>query len=102
MDRGFVAELKGDVTPAPARIRIDVRYLVRKGRPKYRKADFDLNSPAVKIAVKAGVHAKIDRASVPGSLVLSEIEPGFKMQVTGFDPNRDLYVHAEPEFADVP
>ncbi|MDQ6734648.1 MAG: hypothetical protein M3Z35_11155, partial [Nitrospirota bacterium] len=93
IDGGFVASRPPD-SPAIRRIRVDVRYDVRKGSPKFRAADFDLESSAIDFKVE-GPDSKLTKLKNEGAIFLEDVRPGFKMRVTGFDTNRDLFIRAE-------
>jgi len=90
-----------DAVPPPF-IDIRVAYDVRRGNPlrKYDQADFDLRRSPIKYDMQmSGVSIK--SASANRMLVAVE-RAGFNLEVTGFDPDRDLYVKAEvKEAADV-
>ena len=101
--RGGFAIRVGDPDAAlPPFIDIRVAYDVRRGNPlrKYDQADFDLRRSPIKYDMQmSGVSIK--SASANRMLVAVE-RAEFNLEVTGFDPNRDLYVKAEvKEAADV-
>jgi len=101
--RGGFAIRVGDPDAAlPPFIDIRVAYDVRRGNPlrKYDQADFDLRRSPIKYDMQmSGVSIK--SASANRMLVAME-RAEFNLEVTGFDPNRDLYVKAEvKEAADV-
>jgi len=91
---GFVA-VRPPESGRAGRIRVEIRYNVRKGRPKFRKEDFNFNAG---IAVECeGSHIAVTKDSASGTLLVDGAEPSFRMKVTGFDVNRDLFVRAEEE-----
>lgn len=96
IEGGFVAELDSAATASVPRALLQVRYDVRRGRPKFRKQDFDLGAVPFVVNVESG-QAQVVKRSEQGALELRDVTPGFRMRVTGFDPNRDLYVRADPE-----
>lgn len=92
---GFVIRAGDAQAPIPSLIDVRVAYDVRRGNPlrKYDEADFDLGSlPIVHDAGDGGV----DVLTAAGNqMVIAVKRPGFRLEVTGFDPDRDLYVRAE-------
>lgn len=92
---GFIAARPAD-SAAVSRVRLEVRYNVRRGKPKFDTADFNLDSPEIVIDCD-GPPASIQRRARDGMLIIDGVEPGFRMKVTGFDRNRDLYVKAQAE-----
>jgi hypothetical protein len=101
--RGGFAIRSGDSdsTP-PSFIDIRVAYDVGRGNPlrKYHPADFDLGHSAIRHATEtSGVALKYAKAN---RMLVAVEHRGFNLEVTGFDPDRDLYVKAEvKETADV-
>ncbi len=99
---GFAIRAGDPQAPLPPCIDIRVAYDVRRGNPlrKYHEADFDLGRSPVRFdAQVSGVEVK----TASGNQMLIAVErAGFNFEVTGFDPDRDLYVKAEvKEAADV-
>jgi hypothetical protein len=79
----------------PMPIRVRMAYDVRKGNPykRWAEADFDLRTEPERIVLANG-----DIQSVDGNrLEIIATAPGFRLQVTGFDANRDLIVDVRRE-----
>ena len=82
--------------PLPSQIRVRVAYDIRRGNPlrKYNAADFDLNQPPVRYKDEL---KGIEITSVEKNELVFEVKDrDFGIVVTGFDPERDLYVKADP------
>lgn len=99
---GFaIRSADSDSTP-PSFIDIRVAYDVGRGNPlrKYHPADFDLGQSAIRHPTEtSGVALKYAKAN---RMLVAVEHRGFNLEVTGFDPDRDLYVKAEvKETADV-
>jgi hypothetical protein len=79
----------------PSRIEIRVAYDVRRGNPltRYRPDDFRLDEPPVTIE-RQGAFI-VERGS--NRLVMAIHQKDFSLVVTGFDPNRDLFLQASPQ-----
>lgn len=92
---GFVAA-RPLGTSAVKRVRLEVRYNVRRGKPKFHEADFNLDSNDIVVDIE-GAQATVERQAHEGALLITDVQPGFRMKVTGFDPNRDLFVKAQAE-----
>jgi hypothetical protein len=99
---GFAIRAGDPQAPLPPQIDIRVAYDVRRGNPlrTYHEADFDLGRSPVRFDAQV---SGVDVKSASGNHMLIAVErPGFNFEVTGFDPDRDLYVKAEvKEAADV-
>lgn len=95
IDGGFVAERFKDPDDKIGAVKILVRYLVRKGTPKFRRDDFDLDLAPIEILKEAG-DADVEIVAAEGCLVLRNVSTGFRLRVRGFDQNRDLFVRAAP------
>ncbi|HNQ24912.1 MAG TPA: hypothetical protein PKK06_17680 [Phycisphaerae bacterium] len=101
--RGGFAIRAGDAGASqPPFIDIRVAYDVRRGNPlrKYHAADFDLGRSPIRYDMEL---KGIDVKRAIGNRMLVAVEcPDFNLNVTGFDPDRDLYVRAMvKEAADV-
>jgi hypothetical protein len=99
---GFTVRAGHPDAALPPFIDIRVAYDIRRGNPlrKYNQADFDLGSSPIRFDSRlSGVEVKKAR----GNEMLVAVErAGFNLDVTGFDPDRDLYVKAEvKEIVDV-
>jgi len=94
--RGGFAIRAGDPDAAlPPFIAIRVAYDVRRGNPlrKYHQADFDLSRSPIKYDMEmCGVSVKSASAN---RMLVAVDHAEFNLEVTGFDPDRDLYVKAE-------
>ncbi|MCX7590175.1 MAG: hypothetical protein N2255_00965, partial [Kiritimatiellae bacterium] len=89
--RGFKITSGDKGAPQPAMLDVRVAYDVRRGDPlkKYHEADFNLKDTRIEIADRDG----IDVVSLePNRMLLEVLKPDFRLCVTGFDENRDLYV----------
>ncbi len=89
-NRGFRVSASPGAKRLPKEIVIEVAYDVREGNPfkKYKPYDFDLSKPPIRISFK-GLQPTILR---PNALRLVLEQPDFQLQITGFDPNRDLKI----------
>lgn len=92
---GFVAVRPSGTDPLP-KVRIEIRYDVRKGKPKFKKEDFDLNSDTLTVECE-GPPATVEKDAAAGALVATGVAAGFRLKVTGFDVNRDLFVRAQAD-----
>lgn len=90
INRGFRVSLKKTDIPLPLRARITVAYDVRKRNPfrQYEPADFDLGGTGIAINPIGCTIIHRSRNTIEYSVTGS----GFKLEVTGFDPNRDIVV----------
>jgi hypothetical protein len=88
--QGFRLSVRPGAERVPKQIDIEMAYDFRQGNPfnRYSKLDFELNKPPIRIAGK-GLKAGILR---PNALRIVLEERDFRLQVTGFDPNRDLKI----------
>lgn len=80
-----------------ANFRVSAIYDVRRGKPKWSKADFDMTMEPVTVKT-AGIGTAVKH---PDVISVKDAKPGFELTVSGFDPNRDLKVRAEMEAQDV-
>ena len=88
---GFVVMASGqDDAPVPEALEVRVAYGTRRGNPlkRYNVADFQLDEAPVEIAL-SGLH--LDECG-ENRMVVMLTESDFRLEVTGFDPNRDLYL----------
>jgi hypothetical protein len=92
---GFAVTRGRPGAATPAELRITVAYDRRRGPPlaKYSPYDFKLNEAPMTVRVSGGqiMEQRLNR------LVVKVTEPGFRVTVTGFDENRDLYVDVRAE-----
>lgn len=91
---GFSIKPGAPDSTMPPILDIRVAYDLRRGNPlkKYHPADFDLRQTPIRWDIKDN---SVDVRSVSGNrMQLAVQSPGFQVDVTGFDPNRDLYVRA--------
>jgi len=80
-----------------SRVKARAAYEVRKGNPfkKYDRLDFTLDASPIHIhSVGAAYEAAENR------LEITPAGESFLVEVTGFDPHRDLRISVEPEVAD--
>lgn len=80
--------------PAPAQLEIRMAYDVRHGNPirRYHPADFDVGASPITWAKQI---KGMNIINAKGNTLLVQIEdPAFQLNITGFDPARDLYVRA--------
>lgn len=87
---GFRLSKHPDAKRLPKLVTIEMAYDVRQGNPfkKYQTFDFELNKFPIVVGGK-GLKASVLK---PNALQLELEEPGFRLMVTGFDPNRDLKI----------
>jgi hypothetical protein len=93
--RGGFRIIRGDSDASPPkRLRITAGYDIRRGNPlrKYHPADFDLGKPPIN-CISANESVSVESAKGQQMCVLVT-NPDFRLDVTGFDPNRDVYVRA--------
>ncbi|MFB3893949.1 MAG: hypothetical protein ACE15C_18220 [Phycisphaerae bacterium] len=86
--------------PAPQFLDIRVAYDVRRGNPlrKYSQADFDIGHDPI----RHDSAAIVVRTAEANRMLVEVTGADFSLDVTGFDPDRDLYVRAVvKEAADV-
>lgn len=101
MDRvtgGFVVTASGvDDAPVPEALEVSVAYDTRRGNPlkRYNVADFQLGEAPVEIALSG---LRLDECS-GNRMVVMLTEADFRLEVTGFDANRDLYLRVTPREA---
>lgn len=78
----------------PKQLIIWAAYEVRNGNPfkKYTPLDFDLEKPPMNVAAK-GAEVLLTQKN---ALKIDIKDPNFKLQVTGFDMNRDLRIKTYP------
>jgi len=91
---GFrVAGVPTRAAPSPAALEVRVAYDTRRGDPlrRYDPADFALDDGTITLDAE-GLEV-IDRGE--NRLLARVVDPEFGLTVTGFDPNRDLYIRAE-------
>lgn len=91
MDGGFQISRGDEGAGVPESLKIRVAYDVRRGSPlkKYDEADFDLSKRPIQVAERIGV--EVLRQS-RNTMEVKILQPDFRLRVTGFDANRDLYV----------
>jgi hypothetical protein len=79
------------VGPPPAALEIRAAYDVRRGSAlgKWNQADFQFVRAPIRIAEEEGVEI-VEHAD--NRMVVQVTDAGFRLSVTGFDENRDLYV----------
>jgi hypothetical protein len=95
--RGGFRIKRGDRSiPLPARLEITVAYDRSHGNPlrKYHRADFRLESMAKRLPGVREMRCRDNR------IVVDPLEDDFRIEVTGFDENRDVYVRAQPKERD--
>jgi hypothetical protein len=87
---GFSLSKHPQAKKIPKVVTLEMAYDVRQGNPfkKYQPFDFELSKFPMVVRGK-GVKASVLR---PNALQLELEELGFKLMVTGFDPNRDLKI----------
>lgn len=99
--RGGFRIVSGDPdAPIPKRLDIRVAYDVRRGDPlsKYDPADFRLDKPPITWSADDD-SAEVESAEL-GRMKVVVRKPRFRLDVTGFDLNRDLYVRAKVDKSD--
>ena len=87
---GFRLSKHPQAKKLPRVVTIEMAYDVRQGNPfkKYQPFDFELGKFPMVVRGK-GVKASVTK---PNALQLELQELGFKLRITGFDPNRDLKI----------
>jgi hypothetical protein len=94
---GFAITKGQPGVPFPAEIRIAVAYDRRRGSPlaKYSPFDFKINETPLAVEVSGGqvTEALLNR------LVVRITDADFRVKVTGFDENRDLFVDVDAKDA---
>jgi len=94
---GFVVRYNADDKPPPEGLLVRMAYQIRRGNPfkKYRAADFDLSG---------GMNVRTEGATVleknRNRLRVAINEKNFRIEVTGFDPKRDVRVEVRQERGD--
>jgi hypothetical protein len=83
--------------PIPHELTVAIAYDRRRGSAlgKYSTADFKVNEAPIRVEVEGG---KITEKQL-NRLVVRVTEPDFKVTVTGFDENRDLFVDVDAKEA---
>lgn len=97
IEGGFVVRNgAGTGSPPPKALLIRAAYHVRRGNPfkKYHPADFDV-SKRIKVEVKGGTVLE----KTENRLYVRIDNSDFRIEVTGFDPKRDLRVDVRPQEA---
>jgi len=81
----------------PRRVKVKAAYEVRKGNPfkRYDRLDFTLDARPIAVAAVGA-----DCLAAENSLEVTPRDEPFLVEVTGFDPHRDLRIYVEPEVAD--
>ena len=92
---GFNVKYSGNGQPTvfPLEVSVLAAYEIRQGNPfkKYHPDDFDLRRSPIQIEHKAVRNLK----TAGQRLDFIAESPEFEVQVTGFDPKRDLKVRAD-------
>jgi hypothetical protein len=92
---GFSVVGQPGAAELPSEIDVSCAYEVRRGNPlrQYSPLDFSLSDGSLAIEARGAtiVSAEGNR------LKFRPLEPGFRVTVTGFDLNRDVYVRADAE-----
>ncbi len=90
VDGGFEVTPGDPEASRPSQIRVRAAYDVRRGDPlkRYEPYDFDLSSASMNVTCEGLTIKMIDKNEV----VAEVKEDGFRLRVTGFDSNRDVFV----------
>jgi hypothetical protein len=93
---GFRVTRGDPAASPPALLEIKAAYDIRQGNPlkKYQKVDFQLDRAPIQIDDDLEGIEVVSRAL--NEMVVRVLKPDFRLSVTGFDPNRDLYVKVLP------
>ncbi len=93
---GFSVVPTGAGLSSGSSLDIQVAYDIRRGNPlrKYDAADFDLSKRPIEISSAAGLNIT-ERDENKLSVIIEESE--FRLEVTGFDQRRDVYVKVTPK-----
>ncbi len=92
---GFAIGSPGEGVEPPKTIDVRMAYDSRRGNPfkKYQKEDFDLASKSIRVNTEgAAVKSKSEN-----HLVVEILNEKFLIEVSGFDPNRDLRIEARAD-----
>ncbi len=73
--------------PLPAGLKVEVRYDVEYGKPRWDKFDFDFEEKVLAIEVAGAEDERSDN-----TITLTVHDPDFSLSVDGFDERRDLLV----------
>lgn len=79
-----------DEVECPSSLEVQVAYDTRRGNPlnRYHPADFELEQAPMTVAFSG-----LNPREWAGNRIVADVtEPEFRLEVTGFDPNRDLYI----------
>ncbi|MFQ5449999.1 MAG: hypothetical protein ACE5E9_05185 [Nitrospinaceae bacterium] len=91
---GFKISRNPKARSLPLGVQVTAAYEIRRGNPflKYSPFDFEMGKPPIQI--------KVDRARIAATRenrLLIQIEnPDFAVEISGFDPHRDLRVKTDP------
>lgn len=99
---GFTVNPGTSCHPTPFLVELRCAYDIRSGDAlkRWHPADFEIGTSQVPVACEGAVVLKEARGNW---LLLHVKEPEFRVSVTGFDPDRDIYIRAdvrEPSNAD--
>jgi hypothetical protein len=91
---GFGLTRHAKASSLPRHITVWAAYEVRNGNPfkKYTPLDFDLEKPPMKV-IAQGADILVTQKN---ALQIEIKDPNFRLQVTGFDINRDLRIKTYP------
>lgn len=91
---GFRLSRHAKACSLPRHISVWAAYEVRNGNPfkKYTPLDFDLEKPPMKV-IAQGADTLVAQKN---ALQIEIKDPNFRLQVTGFDINRDLRIKTHP------
>ena len=95
---GFAIKPGDPDADRPEFLRIRVAYDVRRGKPlkKYLPADVDPTALQTNSHNASAVIEQTENVKKKGlTLLVRLLKPDFDLEITGFDPDRDLYVKAD-------
>ncbi|OUJ18769.1 hypothetical protein AMET1_0420 [Methanonatronarchaeum thermophilum] len=90
IENGFYITYTGDNEYLPVEAEIKAAYDVDRGNPfnRYSKFDFKFSNDEIEIKISDGEKVNFENNSIH----FKAIKKGFKLEITGFDPNRDLII----------
>jgi len=98
MRGGFSLRPADPSVQVPFEVSVRVAYDVRKGSPlkKYHEADFQLGKGPIRFEERG---VKVTAAN-QNRMIAAITAADFRLDVLGFDPDRDIYVRADVREAD--
>jgi hypothetical protein len=93
MRGGFSIRPADPGVQVPFEVSVRVAYDIRKGNPlkKYHEADFQLGKATIRFEERGVKVISVDQ----NRMIAAISSPDFRLDVVGFDPDRDIYVRAD-------